>query len=60
VQNPSTPDDFIAKYGCQTILYKFYMAGSALSAYESLFNEYSTAFVPLGFAVNSIANADSK
>jgi hypothetical protein len=55
VQNASFPLSYIADYGCQTVAMKFYNDDAALKAYEALFNEYNTAFVPLGFAVQHIS-----
>lgn len=54
VQNASFPLSNISSYGCQTVAMKFYKRDKALKDYEALFNEYKTAFVPLGTAVNYI------
>jgi|688.fasta_scaffold02705_25 hypothetical protein len=54
VQNASFPLSNIVSYGCQTIALKFYNNDLGLKAYEAMFNNYNTAFVPLGFAVQYI------
>ena len=57
--NPASPNNFIVDNGCQIIAYKFYKTGSALDAYENLFNIYQTAFVPIGYAVQHINNPNA-
>lgn len=54
VQNGSFPLTNISIFGCQTIFMKFYKKDTALTEYESMFNEYKTAFLPLGYAVQYI------
>jgi len=54
VQNSSFPLTNISNFGCQTAAFKFYRNDIALKAYEGLFNEYGTAFVPLGNAVQYV------
>jgi hypothetical protein len=54
VKNASFPLTNIAYFGCQTAAFKFYKNDLELKAYEALFNQYNTAFVPLGFAVDFI------
>ena len=45
--------NYISQYGSQNIMYPFYNT-VYLDMYESLFDEYYTAFVPLGYAVRYI------
>jgi hypothetical protein len=59
VQNASFPLTNIAAFGCQTIAMKFYKNDVGLKAYEALFNEYNTAFVPLGFAVQYLGKENT-
>jgi len=54
VQNASFPISNIVSFGCQTIALKFYQDDLALGAYEALFNQYGSAFVPIGYAIQYI------
>jgi hypothetical protein len=51
VQNSSFPLTNISIFGCQTIAMKFYKKDIALKEYEAMFNEYNTAFLPLGYTI---------
>ena len=45
---------YVAKLGCQTIPMLFYMEDSGLYFYEIIFRNFKSAFVPMGYAVNSM------
>jgi hypothetical protein len=44
--------DFIIKYGCQIVPYRFYQNDSSLEDYEKFFNIHNSAFVPLASAIS--------
>jgi len=56
VNNSSFPLSNIVSFGCQTVAFKFYKKDASLKEYEALFDNYKTAFVPLGFVVDYIQN----
>jgi hypothetical protein len=60
VQNVSFPLSNIESFGCQTVAMKFYGSknDTGLKKYEELFNEYKTAFIPLGFVVQYLNKED--
>lgn len=50
-KNPSY-SDFIVKYGCQIVPYRFYQNDSELENYENFFNIHNSAIVPLSSAIS--------
>jgi hypothetical protein len=60
VQNSIFPLSHMLTYGCQTVLYKYYNDDDALHKAEDLFNEYKTAFVPLGLVAHYLGQDSSK
>jgi len=51
--NASNPEiiDFIKKYGCQIVPFKFYQRDNGLYKYETLFNDNNAGIIPLAKAI---------
>ena len=49
-------DDFVKKYACQFVPFKFYSPDSRLKDYETMFNFHKTAIVPMSRAITYIKN----
>jgi len=58
-QNPEY-NDFVSKFGCQLLTYRFYMLDKGLKNYETFFDDNKTAFVPLAHAIRYIKNTSLK
>jgi hypothetical protein len=54
VNNPASPLSWMRNFGCQTIFYQYWLppGDAAGNQYEDIFNQFNTAFVPIGFMVN--------
>lgn len=54
--NPDTVSiiSYVAKLGCQTMPMLFYVEDPGLYFYETFFRNFKSAFVPMGYAVNSM------
>lgn len=52
--NSKNPDfsDFVLKYSCQNVGYRFYKKDKDLQRYEDFFNDTKGAFIPLAIATN--------
>jgi hypothetical protein len=52
-ENASNPNisDFITKYGCQIVPFKFYQKDGGLRDYETLFNDNQCGIIPLAKAI---------
>jgi len=48
--------DYILKYGCQWVPYRFYQNDVALETYEKFFNDHGSAFVPMVSAISYFMN----
>jgi len=59
--NPDREDlfSYVGDFGCQTLLYSFWRQDRGLSAYETLFGAFHTAFVPLGYALTYVKNYEN-
>lgn len=51
--NASNPEitDFITKYGCQIVPFKFYQRDNGLYKYETLFNDNTAGIIPMAKAI---------
>jgi len=45
-------NDFVLKYSCQDVAYRFYKRDVELDLYENFFNDNNSAFVPLSVAIS--------
>jgi hypothetical protein len=61
VNNPASPLSWIRNFGCQTIFYQYWLppGDAADKQYEDIFNQFNTAFVPIGFVVNKYNSCGS-
>ena len=48
--------DYILKYGCQWVPYRFYQNDAALADYETFFNDHGSGFVPMVSAISYFMN----
>jgi len=48
--------DYILKYGCQWVPYRFYQNDVALETYEKFFNDHGSGFVPMVSAISYFMN----
>jgi hypothetical protein len=58
--NPSNKNpnygDYILKYGCQWVPYRFYQNDSELQEYEKFFNDHNSGIIPLASAISYYMN----
>lgn len=54
-KNPNYAD-YILKYGCQWVPYRFYQNDAALADYETFFNDHGSGFVPMVSAISYFMN----
>ena len=52
--DPVSIISYVAKLGCQTMPMLFYVEDTGLLFYETLFRNFKSAFVPMGYAVNAM------
>jgi len=52
--DPISIISYVSKLGCQTIPMLFYVEDTGLYYYETMFRNFKTAFIPMGYIVNSM------